>query len=41
MKYFGHLKFREIAEILEVTEGSLKATYHYAVKKIEDSLKDD
>lgn len=41
MKYFGHLKFREIAEILEVTEGSLKATYHFAVKKIENSLKDD
>lgn len=40
MKYFGHLKFREIAEILNVTEGSLKATYHFAVKKIEESLKD-
>lgn len=41
MKYFGHLKYREIADILQITEGSLKATYHYAVKKIEDSLKDN
>jgi RNA polymerase sigma-70 factor (ECF subfamily) len=41
MKYFGHLKFREIADILDLTEGSLKATYHYAVKKIEQSLKND
>ncbi len=41
MKYFGHLKFREIAEILDLTEGSLKATYHYAVKKIEEYLKND
>ncbi len=41
MKYFGCLKYKEIADILDVTEGSLKATYHYAVKKIEDSLKND
>jgi RNA polymerase sigma-70 factor (ECF subfamily) len=40
MKYFDDLKYREIAEILGVTEGSLKASYHYAVKKIEESLKD-
>lgn len=41
MKYFQELKFSEIAEVLEVTVGSLKAQYHHAVKKIEKSLKLD
>jgi RNA polymerase sigma-70 factor (ECF subfamily) len=41
MKYFQNLKYREIAEILDISEGSLKASYHYAVKKIEESLKYD
>jgi RNA polymerase sigma-70 factor (ECF subfamily) len=41
MKFFEDLKFREISDILKVTEGSLKASYHYAVKKIEDSLTHD
>lgn len=38
MKYFDELKFREISEILGTTEGGLKATYHIAVKKIENFL---
>lgn len=41
MKYFEELKFREIAEVLEVTIGNLKAQYHHAVKKIEKYLKED
>lgn len=41
MKYFQELKFSEIADVLEVTVGSLKAQYHHAVKKIEKSLKLD
>ncbi|RLD46922.1 MAG: RNA polymerase subunit sigma [Bacteroidetes bacterium] len=41
MKYFDDLKYREIAQILNITEGSLKASYHYAVKKIEENLKQD
>ncbi|MDT0676281.1 RNA polymerase sigma factor [Autumnicola musiva] len=39
MKYFEDLKYREIAEILETSEGALKASYHIAAKKIEDFLK--
>ncbi len=35
MKYFEDLKFKEISEILETSEGALKASYHLAVKKIE------
>lgn len=35
LKYFDQLKYDEIAEILGGTVGSLKASYHHAVKKIE------
>lgn len=39
MKYFEELKYREISDILGTSEGALKASYHIAVKKIEDFLK--
>lgn len=39
MKYFDALKYKEIAEILETSEGALKASYHLAVKKIEEFIK--
>jgi len=39
MKYFQELKYREMSEILETSEGALKASYHHAAKKIEDYLK--
>jgi RNA polymerase sigma-70 factor (ECF subfamily) len=39
MKYFQELKYREMSEILETSEGALKASYHHAVKKIEEYLK--
>lgn len=38
MKYFEDLKFKEISEILQTSEGALKASYHLAVKKIEAYL---
>jgi len=41
MKYFQELKYREISEILNTTEGALKASYHIAVKKIETYLTKD
>lgn len=40
MHYFDNLKYSEISEILETTEGALKASYHHAVKKIESFLKE-
>jgi len=40
MRYFEEMKYDEISGILEVTTGSLKASYHHAVKKIEKSLKE-
>ncbi len=39
MKYFQELKYREMSEILETSEGALKASYHIATKKIEEFLK--
>jgi len=34
MKYFDNMKYHEIADILNTSEGALKASYHHAVKKI-------
>ncbi len=39
MKYFEALKYDEISEILGTSIGSLKASYHHAVKKIETDLR--
>ncbi|WP_115461439.1 RNA polymerase sigma factor [Winogradskyella aurantiaca] len=39
MKYFDDIKYKEMSEILETSEGALKASYHIAVKKIESILK--
>ena len=39
MKYFEELKYEEISEILNTSVGGLKASYHLAVKKIEQYLK--
>jgi|SRR5690606_18097014 RNA polymerase sigma factor (sigma-70 family) len=38
MKYFDDLKYEEISEILGTSVGALKASYHLAVKKIEQYL---
>lgn len=39
MKYFEELKYEEISEIVDTSVGALKASYHLAVKKIEEFLK--
>lgn len=41
MKYFDEMKYNDIAEILETSVGALKASYHHAVKKIENFIKAD
>ena len=38
MKYFDDMKYNDMSEILETSVGSLKASYHHAVKKIERFL---
>lgn len=39
MRYFEDLKYEEISEILHTSVGALKASYHIAVKKIEEFIK--
>ncbi|MDR1809919.1 MAG: sigma-70 family RNA polymerase sigma factor [Prevotella sp.] len=41
MKYFDEMKYEEISNILNTSVGALKASYHHAVKKIEDYLSRD
>ena len=36
MKYFEEMKYEDISEIVGTSVGALKASYHHAVKKIED-----
>lgn len=39
MKYYDEMKYEEIAEITGTSVGALKASYHLAVKKVEEHLK--
>jgi len=41
MKYYDEMKYNEISEVLGTSVGALKASYHIAVKKIENSVKGD
>ncbi|MDE6379315.1 MAG: sigma-70 family RNA polymerase sigma factor [Muribaculaceae bacterium] len=36
MRYYDEMKYEEISEILGTSVGALKASYHHAVKKIEE-----
>lgn len=38
MKYFEEIKYEDMSEILGTSVGALKASYHHAVKKIEDYI---
>lgn len=39
MRYFDEMKYSEMSKILNTSEGSLKASYHIAVKKITEFFK--
>jgi RNA polymerase sigma factor (sigma-70 family) len=41
LKYFEELSYEEMADITETSTGALKASYHHAVKKIEEFLQAD
>ena len=41
MKYFDDMKYEDIAEITGTSVGALKASYHHAVKKIEENINID
>ncbi|MDO9038850.1 MAG: RNA polymerase sigma factor [Lutibacter sp.] len=38
MKYYDDLKFREMSDILEIKEGTLKSSYYNTVKYIENNI---
>ncbi len=38
MKYFDDLSFREISEILDISENTLKSSYYSVVKTIEEKI---
>jgi RNA polymerase sigma-70 factor (ECF subfamily) len=38
LRYFNEMSYSDMAEVLGLTEGALKANYHHAVKKIENYL---
>jgi RNA polymerase sigma factor (sigma-70 family) len=40
MKYFDDLPYEDISQITKTSVGALKASFHHAVKKIEDFLKE-
>jgi RNA polymerase sigma-70 factor (ECF subfamily) len=35
LKYYDEMTYEEMSKVLKTSEGALKASYHYAVKKIE------
>ena len=41
MKYFDEMKYEDISEITGTSVGALKASYHFAVKKIEEFIRED
>ena len=41
MRYFDAMKYKDMSQALETSEGALKASYHIAVKKIETFLTSD
>lgn len=38
LRYYDEMPYEEMSRILETSEGALKASYHHAVKKIEDYI---
>ncbi|MBI1343216.1 MAG: sigma-70 family RNA polymerase sigma factor [Terrimonas sp.] len=39
LRYYEEMPYEEMSRVLETSEGALKASYHHAVKKIEDYIK--
>jgi len=39
LRYYDEMPYEEMSRVLETSEGALKASYHHAVKKIEDHFK--
>jgi RNA polymerase sigma-70 factor (ECF subfamily) len=38
LRYYDEMPYEEMSRVLDTSEGALKASYHHAVKKIEDYI---
>jgi len=38
LRYYDEMPYEEMSRVLGTSEGALKASYHHAVKKIEDFI---
>lgn len=41
LRYYDEMPYEEMSKVLETSTGALKASYHHAVKKVEEFLKQD
>ena len=39
LRYYDEMPYEQMSKVLETSEGALKPSYHHAVKKIEDYIK--
>lgn len=39
LRYYDEMPYEEMSAVIETSEGALKASYHHAVKKVEEYLK--
>ncbi len=41
LRYYDEMPYEEMSKLLDTSEGALKASYHHAVKKIEEFIKNN
>ena len=41
LRYYDEMPYEQMSQVLDTSEGALKASYHHAVKKIEDYIKNN
>ncbi|AWO01903.1 RNA polymerase subunit sigma [Chitinophaga alhagiae] len=41
LRYYEEMPYDEMSKVLDTSEGALKASYHHAVKKVEEFLKNN
>ncbi len=39
LRYYDEMPYEQMSKVLETSEGALKASYHHAVKKVEEFMK--
>jgi RNA polymerase sigma-70 factor (ECF subfamily) len=39
LRYFDEMNYHDMSEVLQTSEGALKASYHHAVKKLAEMIK--